>query len=71
MKALINEIKERATSDVNPFWRKVQIFGGCVLAVGTIIVAAPIALPAGLVAAGTYMVTIGTTVAGLSQLTKK
>lgn len=69
----LKEVKERAAkvSDVNPFWRKMQIVGATILGVGTLIVASPISLPAGLVAAGTYMITVGTTITGIAQLTKK
>ena len=65
------EVKDRAMSEKNPFWVKMQIAGACIVAVGTLITAAPFALPAGLVAAGTYFITIGGTITGIAQLTKK
>jgi hypothetical protein len=69
----IKELKDRTAGlkDVNPFWRRVQIIGACVLGVGGLIVAAPFSLPAGLITAGTYMITVGTTITGIAQLTKK
>jgi hypothetical protein len=73
MKTFIKEVKERATAvkDVNSFWRKMQLVGAAMLGVGTIIVAFPIALPAGIITAATYLMTVGTTITGISQLTKK
>lgn len=69
----VKELKERATDvkNVNPFWRRMQIIGACILGVGTLIVSAPVSLPVGLVSAGTYMITVGTTITGIAQLTKK
>lgn len=69
----VKELKERASGvkDVNPFWRRVQLIGACVVGIGTLIITAPISLPVGLVSAGTYMITVGTTITGIAQLTKK
>jgi hypothetical protein len=71
MKAFVKEVKERATGEVNLFWRKMQLVGATMLGLGTIIVACPIALPAGIITAATYLITVGTTITGISQLTKK
>lgn len=69
----VKELKQRASNvkDVNPFWRRIQIIGATILGVGTLIVTAPISLPVGLVSAGTYMITVGSTITGIAQLTKK
>lgn len=69
----VKELKERTSGvkDVNPFWRRVQLIGVIVAGVGTLIITAPVSLPVGLVSAGTYLVTVGSTITGIAQLTKK
>lgn len=68
-----SELKERVfgVKDVNPFWRKMQLAGAIFAGIGTIIVAAPFGLPVALIAAGKYAITIGGTITGIAQLTKK
>ena len=51
------------------FWKTVQKIGLAAGAVGAVLVAAPIALPAGIIAVGGYLVTAGSLTAALSQLT--
>lgn len=65
------EIKNRIKSKKNPFWRKIRIAGAVIAGVGTIIVAAPVALPVALVGVGNYLITIGVTVTGVAQITKE
>lgn len=72
-KEFTQELKDRVKglNDVNPFWRKVQLIGACIGGVGLLITAAPFSLPVGLVTAGTYLITVGGTITGIAQLTKK
>ena len=72
-KQFLTDLKERAKSvnDVNPFWRKMQIIGACIGGVGLLITTIPVSLPAAVVSAGTYLITVGTTITGIAQLTKK
>ena len=76
MKKLINKAKnsqivDRAKSKTPAFWKKVQWLGAGLAATGTLIITLPVSLPVGLAAWGTYLLTVGTTITGLSQLTKE
>ena len=61
--------KTRWNSPTPIFWKKIQRIGLAVGAVGAVLVAAPVALPAAVVTIGGYMVTAGSITAALSQLT--
>ena len=63
------ELTKRWKAKTPSFWKKVQKIGIAAGAVGAVLVAAPIALPAGLIAVGGYLVTAGSLTAALSQLT--
>lgn len=65
----LKEIKARWKSETPTFWKRVQKVGLALGAVGTIIITAPVSLPASLVAVGGYLVTAGGVTAALSQLT--
>jgi hypothetical protein len=67
----LKESAQRATSPVKPFWAKVRMIGLVIGGIGTLIVSLPLSLPAALVSAGTYLITAGGTIAGISQLTQK
>lgn len=62
-------LKQRWGSKTPKFWKKVQRLGIAVGAVGGVLVAAPVALPATLITLGGYLVTAGSLTAALSQLT--
>ena len=62
-------LKKRWNSKTPKFWKKVQNIAIAAGAVAGVIIAAPIALPAAVVTAATYVVTAGTVAATLSQLT--
>lgn len=51
------------------FWKKVSAVGKAIGALGLVLVAAPVALPAALVTAAGYLVLVGSLTAGLSALT--
>ena len=51
------------------FWKRVQKIGLAAGAVGAVLIAAPVALPAAVVTIGGYLVTAGSITAALSQLT--
>ena len=65
------ELMERWKSKTPKFWKKIQRVGILAGAIGGVLIAAPIALPASLVAAGGYMVLAGGLTATLSQLTRE
>jgi phage-related minor tail protein len=67
----LKESAQRATTPVKPFWAKVRMIGLIIGGIGTLIVSLPLSLPAGIISAGTYLITAGGTIAGISQLTQK
>ena len=67
----LKEIKARWKSETPTFWKRVQKVGLALGAVGTVIVTAPVSLPASLVAVGGYLVTAGGVTAALAQLTRR
>jgi ABC-type xylose transport system permease subunit len=62
-------ISERFKAPTPNFWKKIQKIGLTLGAIGGILVAAPITLPAAIVTAAGYMVVAGGVTATLSQLT--
>lgn len=69
MKKTVKEIKTRWDSETPKFWKKVQKIGVIAGAVGGVLIAAPVALPAALISAGGYLLLAGSLTATLSQLT--
>ena len=65
------ELRERWNAKTPNFWKKIQKIGIALGVIGGTIIALPVALPAGVVAAGGYLVAVGTATATLSQLTKE
>lgn len=64
-------IVQRWKAPTPKFWKKVQKLGLAIGAIGTALVAAPVALPVAVVSTASYMILAGTITAGLSQLTVK
>ena len=62
-------IKKRWNAKTPTFWKKVQRIGLVAGALGTAIVAAPVALPAAIVTVSGYLIAVGGVTAALSQLT--
>ena len=67
----MESLKERWNAKTPKFWKKVQRIGIIAGALGTAIIAAPVALPAALVTGAGYLIAIGGATATLSQLTKE
>lgn len=67
----LKELKARWKSETPTFWKRVQKVGLALGAVGTVIITAPVSLPASLVAVGGYLVTAGGVTAALAQLTRR
>lgn len=62
-------IKERWNAKTPKFWKKVQRIAIAAGTLAGVIIAAPVALPAAVITAATYVVTAGTVAATLAQLT--
>ncbi len=65
------ELKARWKSESPDFFKKVIHFGIALGAIGAGILTSPIALPAIVVTAGGYLVTVGSTAAVIAKFTKK
>jgi hypothetical protein len=63
------KIKERFQSTTPKFFRVVRTIGLCLIAVGGVLVAAPVAIPAGLVSFGGYLLVAGTVATAVAQAT--
>lgn len=59
----------RAKAPTPKFFRKLRTIGITIGAIGTAFIAAPVALPVAIVTAAGYLVTVGSVVAAVSQLT--
>lgn len=64
-------ILERANKPTPKFFRKLRTIGLTVAAIGTTIVASPVALPAILVKIAGYLTVAGTVMSGVCQVTVK
>jgi len=69
IKTTATELKSRWNGKTPTFWKKVQRLGVIAGAIGGVIIAAPVALPAALVSAAGYLLLAGSVTATLSQLT--
>ena len=58
---------KRCGADTPPFFKKLRIVGVAVTAAGATLLTAPVALPAGLVAIGGYLVVGGAVATAMSQ----
>lgn len=67
----LKELKARWKSETPTFWKRVQKVGLTLGAVGTVIITAPVSLPASIMAIGGYLVTAGGVAATLAQLTRR
>jgi hypothetical protein len=59
----------RAHAPTPRFFRKLRTIGITIGAIGTALIAAPVALPMAVFTAAGYLVTVGSVVAAVSQLT--
>lgn len=62
-------LKQRWNGKTPKFWKKVQRIGIVAGALGAVILAAPVALPAVILTGAGYLVAVGGAAATLSQLT--
>jgi hypothetical protein len=62
-------LKERVLAPTPKFWKKVQRIGILLTAIGTVVVTAPVALPAAIITAGSYVAFGGGLIAAMSQFT--
>jgi ABC-type xylose transport system permease subunit len=69
IKTTATELKTRWSGKTPTFWKKVQRIGVIAGAIGGVIVATPIALPAALVTLSGYLLLAGSVTATLAQLT--
>jgi len=69
IKKTASELKTRWNSETPQFWKKVQKIGVVAGAIGGVIVASPVALPAALVTLSGYLLLAGSVTATLAQLT--
>ena len=60
---------ERAAKPTPKFFRKLRNIGLTVAAIGTSLIAAPVALPAVLIKIAGYLTVAGTVMSGVSQVT--
>jgi hypothetical protein len=63
------KIKDRLKSKTPKFFRVVRTVGISLVAAGGVLVAAPVAIPAGLVAMGSYLIVAGTVATAVAQAT--
>jgi hypothetical protein len=63
----LENLHKRMTQETPPFFRKLRTVGMVVAAVGTSIIAAPVALPAALVTVGGYLIVGGSVISAVSQ----
>lgn len=61
---------DRVLSDTPSFFKKLRNIGLALGAIGTAIATAPVTLPATVVTAGGYLITVGLVAAGISQTAK-
>jgi hypothetical protein len=64
-------IKTRWKAQTPPFFKKVVNIGLTLGMIGTALVTMPIALPAAIITAGSYMVAVGATAATVAKLAKR
>lgn len=66
-KGFVKTLIERCKSDTPPFFKKMRLVGLTLAAVGGVLVAAPIALPAAIVTVGGYLIVAGSVATAVSQ----
>lgn len=67
-KGLFKTLVKRSKAQTPPFFKKLRLVGLTLAAVGGVLVASPIALPAALVAAGGYLIVAGSVATAVSQV---
>ncbi|HEY1038233.1 MAG TPA: hypothetical protein VGF30_02460 [Bacteroidia bacterium] len=70
-KGLLKTLVERSKAETPPFFKKLRLVGLALAAVGGVLVAAPVALPAAIVTAGGYLIVAGSVATAVSQVAVK
>jgi hypothetical protein len=70
-KGFVKTLVERCKADTPPFFKKLRLVGLALAAVGGVLVAAPIALPAAIVTVGGYLIVAGSVATAVSQVAVK
>jgi len=70
-KGFVKTLAERCKADTPQFFKKLRLIGLSLAAVGGVLVAAPIALPAAVVTAGGYLIVAGSVATAVSQVAVK
>jgi hypothetical protein len=66
------EIKDRLSNKTTPKgWKRVRNIAGIIATAGSLVLAAPVSLPAAAISWITYTILVTGTIAGTSHLTKK
>ena len=65
----LESIGKRCIAETPPFFKKLRTIGLVLAAVGSTIVASPVAIPAAVVTAGGYLILGGTIMTAVSQAT--
>ena len=63
------DLMERVKSPTPPFFKKLRTIGIVVGVVGGALATAPVSLPAGVIALSSYLITAGTIITTISQIT--
>lgn len=66
-KGFVKTLTERYKKETPPFFKKLQLIGLCLAAAGSALVVAPIAMPAGIVTIGGYLIVAGSVATAVSQ----
>lgn len=67
-KGFVKTLVDRCKADTPPFFKKMRLVGLALAAVGGVLVAAPIALPAAIITAGGYLIVAGSVATTVSQV---
>lgn len=70
-KGLLKTLAERSKAETPSFFKKLRLVGLALAAVGGVLVAAPVALPAAIVTAGGYLIVAGSVATAVSQVAVK
>jgi hypothetical protein len=68
---VVKTLIERFKSETPPFFKKLRLVGLSLAAVGGVLVASPIALPAAVVTVGGYLIVAGSVATAVSQVAVK
>lgn len=67
-KGLLQTLTERSKANTPPFFKKLRLVGLALAAVGGVLVASPVAIPAAIVTIGGYLIVAGSVATAVSQV---